>query len=248
MKTYLNNFIKSFKVKGVFLNIILYDLIFYFLATVSFIFGGYLLRTEIGKVDMSILDQYIMQRSPEEIQMLSSQMKGFFAVFILIILALIIAVVASWSLSRGLMYTSILKKKFNRRYFLKFAGLSFIIGAVAVAMTILFSKFAEIIAVLYLFYLLLFIFIYFTALIYTYFTKTEHHIFSSIGKGLTLGIKKIKHMFAPSILIFAVFIALSFLNYGIQRLYTIKYLSILFLIIYSAWARIYFVSEAEKVM
>ena len=248
MQKQLKDFIKSFKADKIFLNIILYDLIFYLIATVSFVLGGYALRTQVGKVDTSMLNQYILQRSPEEIQVLNSQMKAFFAVFILTILGVLIALLAAWSLSRGLMFTSILKKKFNKNYFLKFAGLNLIIGAAAVAVILLFSRFIEIPSVFYIFYAVVLILVYFIAMIYTYFTKKNNQIFNSIGKGLTIGIKKLKHMFIPLLLILAVFVILSFLNYGIQRYYQIKYLSIILLIIYSAWARPYFVSEAEKVM
>ena len=136
----------------------------------------------------------------------------------------------------------------NKKYFLKFFGLNAILGVVVFLVLLVFTKIIEIPNMFYLFYGIMLILVYFAAIIYTYFTKEKQEVFSSIGKGLTIGFVKIKKLIMPALFVVMVFVFVSLISFGLQKLITFKYLPLILLILFSAWARPYFVSEAKKVV
>jgi hypothetical protein len=208
----------------------------------------YILRTRINGVDLSMLNQQILQRSPEEVQALSSQLTSLLVILLLTIIFFLLALLLSWTLSRGLMWTTVLKKKFTKHYFKKFVGLNVLFGIVLAILIFVFSKLVELSYIIYIFYITFAIFIYFTAIIYTYFTKKEHQIFNSIGQGLTIGVKKLKHLIIPSLLIIVLLAVISIASFLLQKVYSSIFIIFILIILYSAWARPYFISQAEKVL
>ena len=104
----LNRFIDSFKQGKTFLKMMGYDLIFYVITTISIVLGGFLLQKQIAKVDTSMLNQQILQRSAEELQALNSQLKIFIIIFFAVLLVVFAAALLSWSWSRGWMYNDLL--------------------------------------------------------------------------------------------------------------------------------------------
>lgn len=243
----LNSFIDSFKQGKTFLKMIGYDLIFYVITTISIVLGGLLLQRQIAKVDTNMLNQQILQRSAEELQALNSQLKIFIIIFFAVLVVVLAAAILAWSWSRGLMYAELLKKKLTKKFYWKFAGLNAILGVAAIIFLGIFSRIIELSWAIYLFYALVLVIAYFVAFIYIYYTKTNHEIFNSIGKGLTMGAKNVDKMILPCALILIVFAVLSVINYLVQRAFPFAYLPLIMLIIISAWARPYFISETEKI-
>ena len=102
MKKQLIDFKDSFKLDAVFLKILLFDLLFYAVIMSSFAFIGFILKSQSDKVDLTALDpQYILQKSAEELQVVSAQIQNYFAIFIFTIILSIIIFLAAWSLSRS---------------------------------------------------------------------------------------------------------------------------------------------------
>lgn len=236
---YLNDLKKSVKFNKLHLSIILYDLLFYVITTVSFLVGGAILKRQSDSIDTSILNEYIIQRTPEEVSALNTSIAWFLVTFLVVFLLIAIAVIGSWSLSRGMMYAKMLGKKFDKKYFWKFFWLNVVLGIPLFIAVIVFSRLVQISWVIYLFYAFVAIVLFFVALIYIEYTK-KHEVFSSIGRGLSSANVK---LLIPALTIAGVFIIISYIIGQLGQVYSIKYVSLFVLILVSAWARPYFVEQ-----
>ena len=250
MNKQLTLFKDSFKLDITFIKVIIFDLLFYVILIPSFFVVGILLNKWAQKMDLDMLNQQILTKSAEEIQALTSQVQSFIAILIITVVILVLIILAAWSLSRGLIYTTLLKKKLTKGYFLKFMLLNLIIGIVALILLIFFSVIVNAIPpAIYLFYAVVLIAGYLSVLMCVLFTK-KNKIFNSIVKGFSEGAIKLKKLIIPCVLILVVFIILSLISFllGRAQLTITPYISLLIFVIFMAWARIYFVRQAEKVI
>ncbi len=146
-----------------------------------------------------------------------------------------------------MIYTTILKKKLTKTHFLKAMGFNFIFGITALVITIFFTSIAKVLPYSSSIFLLIFAIIsYFLFIIYVYFTKTLK-VFSSIGYGLSTGIKKLNKLAIPYLLIILVLAALTVLSFFIGRVRPLSsYFSLIIFVAFMSWARLYFIPEVEK--
>ncbi|MBD3355380.1 hypothetical protein GF361_05350 [Candidatus Woesearchaeota archaeon] len=244
MKKQLNNFKDSFKLNTDFLQIYIYDLLFYAIILPSLFFVQRLLSKRTSNLDLASI-QDLASQSPAQISMVTAQLNSFMAVFIASVVFMIILVLAAWSLSRGLIYTKIMKKKFNIKYFLKFMLLNLILGVIFLLLLASFSVFIKISSFKILLVISALITVYLWAFTYIYFTK-KNEIFYAIGKAVQAA-PKIKTLFIPCLLILAVFIILTAV-FSLLRITLSPYIALLILALFLTWARLYFVPEAEKIL
>ena len=136
----LKEFTDSFKLGMIHLKVILFDLLFYAITIPFFYAAGFFLAKQAEKMNLDLLNNQLLSRSAEEIQALSSQVQGLFFILIGAIVVVLAVIISAWSLSRGLVYTTLLKKRLTKDYFLKFAGLNLVLGVVFIAVVALFSR------------------------------------------------------------------------------------------------------------
>ena len=235
---------EAFK-KEAFLKIILYDLMFYFITAVSFFAIGKLITTWATSLDLAQLGPQILSQSGDQIASLNASIFYFIIALILLILLGLIILVAAWSFSRGMMYALLLKKKFDKTLFWKNFGFNFLISLLIILILLLFSRLIAFSSAIYIFYVVILVVMYFTALTYIQITKSKE-IFSSIGKALSFGTKEIKKLWFPVALITALAFGIGYSNTFLQRFIPSKYVGLALLILFAAWARMYFVQEVER--
>jgi hypothetical protein len=183
----LETFKKSFKIDTTLIKIILFDLLFYAITIPSFILMGIFLNKKSQGIDLAALNQNILAKSAEEVQLLATQMQNYFISFIGAIILAIIIVLAAWSLSRGLIYTNLLKKRLTWKYFFKTMGLNLLFAIIAIILLVFFSVLVQaIMPSVNLFLLVALIIIYFIMLSMIYFTETGK-VFKGIGKAFSQG-------------------------------------------------------------
>jgi len=251
LKKQLIDFKDSFKLKPNFLKIMLFDLLFYVITIASLFFFGFVISKYSEKIPAGMLNADIFSRSPEELSLLASNMQGFYIAIIVSVIASIIITLAAWSLSRGLIYTNLLKKKLTPRYFFKLLGLNTLLAIIILILLVFLSVIVKIIpAAGYVLLALILIAIYFITLIYIYFTKSDK-LFKSIGTALSKGTKAIPKLIFPCFLIIVVYILINIISSLIKKALqanTATYIiSLLIFIVFLAWARIYFTEEVSKV-
>ena len=247
-KTELKEFINSFKLKFNFIQILLFDLIFYIVVLPSIYLAALIINRQGVKVDTTLLTpEAIATASELEITLLSSQVRSLVVWTLVSFAVVFILALLTWSFTRGLIYTKLLKQKFTLKYFKKFIGLNiFLIMAlipILVFLAVLLK--AELMSFIVVSVALLLAVAYFISLIYIQFTKNKQlKVFASIGEGLSLGAKKFKKLLLPGILIIIVGYIINVIS---VRLPPSTYTSIILFAIFMAWARIYFVSTVERV-
>ena len=243
-------FLDSFKFKKNFLYIIGYDLLFYIIAVIFVKLFGFIIEKMSSGVDMSILNRAVLDPSPAQVEIVTQTVMGakavvyVFAIFVVLYLVILLF---AWSLSRGLIYCTLLKKKFNSKYYWKFLLLNLVFF---VPLLIMFFSFVYVIKELpYAIYVLMFLILavsYFLTLSYI---KFDHKVFKAIGSALEFGFTKIHKMLIPFVLILLMFFVMSFITSGVNRMVSFglkPYVSVVLFVVYMAWARIYFVRVVEK--
>ncbi len=244
MKKQLTTFKNSFKLNMNFLQIYIYDLLFYAIILPSLFFIQRILSKRTSNLDLASI-QDLASQSPAQISMVTAQLNSFMAVFIASVLLMIIIILAAWSFSRGLIYTKILKKKLTLKYFLKFMLLNLIIGIIFLLLLASFSVFIKVSSFKILLVISALITVYLLTFTYIYFTK-NNQIFYALGKSIQ-AVPKIKTLFIPCLLILAVFIILTAI-FSLLKITLSPYIALLILTAFLTWARLYFIPEAEKVL
>lgn len=253
LKQELKLFLDSFKLKKNFLYIILYDLLFFIIAILFVKFFGGIIGKMSSNVDLSIVERVLISPSPAQTEILKATVNNvkmvIFGAMIAFTLYLII-IIFIWSLSRGLIYTTLLNKKFDKKFYWKFLLLNLLFY---IPLLILLFAFIYVIKELpqaiYALFLILLIAVYFLALSYISFVKIGK-VFKAVGNALEFGFTKIHKMIIPLILIIIIFVIMSLITANIIKILSFAiqpYVSLLIFIIYLAWARIYFVKVVEKI-
>ncbi|MBD3248745.1 hypothetical protein GF336_01750 [Candidatus Woesearchaeota archaeon] len=235
----MKNLLKPFKTKE-FIFILLYDLLFYLIfIPFSYLFA-YIINSKTNAIDMSVLEQHTLQTMPlAESEIILSQMQSL--VYWIVGLGIILASIAilSWSLSRGLIYTRLLKQRFDKKYFKRFNLLNLLLLIIIIIISMIIFSLASLNPYAVFLYIPVFIIAaYFITLTYIQFTK-KTKIFKAIEKGLKAGFTK---NIIPALIILGVFILLNLLA-SILPYNIIINTALLFIFI--TWARVYFV-EAVK--
>ena len=245
-KSEFKEFFNSFKLKFNFLQIILFDLTFYAAVFLTSIVSTKIMEAKGTGLDTSMLtEQALTAASEAELAVFASGFKGFIIAAFAVIIIMALVVLLGWSLTRGLIYTNLLKKKLTKTYFIKSVGLNIVLAIIVFVVMMFISVLLQmqIQAIIYFSALLLGSIIYFISLIYIQFTKTLK-VFESIGEGLSFGTKKFHKLLMTVVLILIVG---AILNYLVSFLPYSIFLIMIFFIVYLAWAKTYFVNTVSRV-
>ncbi|MBU0629151.1 MAG: hypothetical protein KKC75_08240 [Nanoarchaeota archaeon] len=235
IKTYLHSF-KNIKLLS---KVFIYDFLLVLSLYFTFILSKMIVAPAIQSLSSINLDS-ITEKSLEELQSAACTMKHFFIVLILTAIGAFLITVIFYSLTQGLAWNEILKKKLKITPLLKFSLVNllwFTISAAIISIFIIGSNQAAFkITMIILSAMLL----YLSMLLAYLFAKNPK--FSQLKQTFKIGILKIHHVIIPLALIaITIFIAGALL-----RLYekTIDcqtaYLSILISILLFSWVKIYF--------
>lgn len=249
IKNFFMDFANSFKPKLIWLYIIIFDLFFYGVSVFAVKLFGSFLTNKSNTFNLPAATD-LTTLPAAELEMLANQLQNLFISLVVSSIILVIVILTAWTLTRGFIYSLLLKKKFTKKVFGKFILLNLFLSAVITVILVFFISIGLLVkdaiqSYYFVFYAVLLVISYYLALNYIFFTK-KNVIFESIGKTLTTGTKNIPKLFFPCLLILIV----SFIVQRIHLLISVQAAPILSLIIFTlfmAWARSYFVKEAEKI-
>ncbi len=236
----MKNLLNPFKTKE-FIFILLYDLLFYAIFIPCSYLFAFAINKKTNAIDLSALEQQTINTvSIAESELILSQMQSLVTWMVGLGILLASIAILSWSLSRGLIYTRLLKEKFNKKYFIRFALLNLIVLIIIAILSIVIFSLVSIHPYALLLYIPFFaIASYFITLTYIKFTKNIK-IFKSIKRGLKAGFTK---NIIPALIILGIFILLNLLA-SILPYNIIIYTALL--LVFMAWARMYFVDEVKR--
>ena len=232
------------------IHIVLYDLIFFSISFLSlFLFGRYLQNKSI-ELNLISIDQ-LMGLPPEDLVLLSSQLKGFLMAIIIGFLLVALIVFLSMCIFKALIWFKVVKKKIELNDISKFTLLNllwFLIWSVLAVVLFWFMK-KQLLAPFFIIIALLMM--HFTNLLYIFFTDSKGlgAGFGVIKESFKFGIKKAHMFILPYFIMFIVFLAVlqlywlySFMPEGVQSVIT----SIVILT-YLAWSRMYLYSVVKGI-
>lgn len=269
MKNQIKKLKESFSLNKQFLVSYLYDILFYIIILPCFFISFYILSSASSNIDSSLLEN-IASLAPEKAQIIISQWYSLVALSLALALLLFIIASAAWSLSRSLIYTSMLKEKFSLNYYIKFFLLNifyllkfiffFIIPLACFTSVITIvigpgEAFAKFITLVMMIAVL--ILSYFISLSYIIFTKNkEKKIFKSWTGSLDTGIANIKRFLFPSAVIFIFFaiigVIISNMPLLTERISLSPFISVILIALiftlFTTWARRYFIMETENLV
>ncbi|TKJ17699.1 hypothetical protein CEE44_04165 [Candidatus Woesearchaeota archaeon B3_Woes] len=189
----------------------------------------------------------MMQLQQTEISQISSQLSNFlWSIFVGIAIVALVTFIAM-CIFKGLIWFRIANKKFNFNYSKKFILLNLLWFLIWITPAILlfFVLKKEIIA--YLLVIITILLLHFTNLLYISFTKNPK--LSSIKKAFKIGIKKIHLFILPYLIAIIIFLVISQLYwlYNFMPGNTSTIITVLILIIYLAWFRIYLYNVVKDI-
>ncbi|MBW2978203.1 hypothetical protein KY331_05125 [Candidatus Woesearchaeota archaeon] len=245
----LKDFKDSFKPKITWIYIMLFDLLFFAVAILTLKGVGSFLEKKMAVINMPEGD--LLSMTQEQLQPITAQLQDLVISIGISVILVFIVMIAIWSLSKGLIYCTILKKKFTKQYFKKFFLLNLFLSIVIIIiLTFLMtvgSVLKELVAFRHIFYIFLLAVAYYLSINYIFFTK-HNKVFESIGKTLTFGTKNILKLLIPCLLIYIPFqIIFTTLTLIPIPLFFAPFVSLIIFVIFMAWARNYFVQEVNKI-
>jgi len=251
IKKFFKDFADSFKPKISWLYIILFDLLFYGI-TVLLVKGvGSYLAGKSNAINLPVIED-LTALTAEQVQPIASQVQSLVISTILLSILIFVVILGTWSLSRGLIYSILLKKEFNKKSFKKFILLNLFLFVVITIILTFFTAIGLILQELvlsyrYVFYLVFLVIAYYLSINYIIFTK-HNKVFESIGKALEFGTKNMPKLLIPCLLILIVSLILTNIQpfLGIP-LAIAPFVSLIVFVIFMAWARIYFVHKVEEI-
>ncbi|MBI2128813.1 hypothetical protein HYU07_01105 [Candidatus Woesearchaeota archaeon] len=163
-----------------------------------------------------------------------------FLFFIILVLAV--------SAFKSIQWSKILKQKLNRAFFIKFLSLDLIWHLLWLVLIIITAFIFKIMISAYLIIIELLLFLYFTAILHSIFSK-DKKIFGMMKEAVKIGISKFYYFLLPLAIIIILPIILlnlfSFL-YSTSRWNFLIIIAILIILFYLSWSRIYFSLIARK--
>lgn len=245
---FFRRFVYSFKPKLSWLYMAILDLIFYGAASLAVKLTGSFLTRKSAGIDLPLTSD-LTKLPTAQLELLTGQIQNLFISIVVSSLLLLIILLVGWSLTRGMIYSLLLNKKFTKKYFKKFTLLNLFLFAVLTVILVFFTSIGLLLRDIvpyynYVFYFVLLAIAYYLSVNYIIFTR-KNLVFDSIGKSLVFGTKKLPKLFIPCIFI----LIISLFVQGIHTLMPVQSAPILTLIVFTifmAWARTFFVQEAEK--
>lgn len=249
-----------------------FDILFYAILIPSFALFTYIINSFTENIDTSLLSEQIIYESPEMIQALNSSLQSLLIAFISGGIIFFILAVLGWSISRGLCYSKLLKKKFNKEYLIKlffmnlfyavFIGLIIILPFLALISSInAILQGGRILAyiVLIISNVVLFLIAYMISTSYIIMTKKDTKIFESIGKAITKCAKNLKNIYKEGIIIIVATMIITAVLLRVQNYIVFNttqnagaiitmIVTIIFLATTSTWARNLFVKKMEEMV
>ena len=217
----------------------LYDAIYWML-----IFGGaYLFQWRMqAKVAVAQAGTTLTKEAmanPQLTAQNAAQLQGFFFSILTGALLLLVFAFIAYTLFRGLTWTTITRQKLNKKFLKPWAGLNavwWIIWTPIFLIVILALKGNPLTQGAILF--LLAVASYFTVIVHTLFTQT-HKIGHSLANGLGYGLSKLHLLIVPYTYAFVIYIILFQLFRLFQGTTVLRPVSMLFVVLFIAWLRIY---------
>jgi hypothetical protein len=169
----------------------------------------------------------------------ATQIQGFFYTILIGALILLVFAFIAYTLFRGLAWTTITRQKLNKKFLKPWAGLNavwWIIWTPIFLIVILALKGNPLTQGAILF--LLAVASYFTVIVHTLFTQT-HKIGHSLSNGLGYGLSKLHLLIIPYTYAFVIYMILFQLFRLFQSTAILKPVSMLFVVLFMAWLRIY---------
>jgi len=204
LKTYAN----SFKNKKILL-VLAINILFILITTILIKLTKIISQSQLQKINEIDLSNIVSQ-TEAQLQATVSTLRGFALFAVLTAILFLLLLIINWSLCQGIIYNVLLKKKFSLKYLNKFLLLNIIwfIPWLIIIFIVLFGGKIESFMIPTLIFL--FLFLHFSLILYTLFTKNNK--LSQIKKSLKLGITKFHYFIIPYIIITITFIILSQLN------------------------------------
>jgi len=226
--------------------IVLYDLIFYSVFFICFLIFGKFLQKKA--VILSTLPMEKLMELPEsELNTILTQLQGFILTLVIGFLLIALIIFIAMCVFKLLIWLKTAKKEFKLAYLKKFILLNilwFLLWLIPIIIIFLFIK-RELIAPLLL--IIFILAVYFTNILYILFT--EKRDISTIKNTFKLGFKKIYLFIIPYIII-TILLLVTFQLYWLYKFTPQNIQSIITLIIiliYAAWARIYLYNVVSSI-
>ena len=244
IKNNFDFFINSFKrIKLTFFLVLLLDFAFYF---ISYQLGKLLIKILSQKADSISLEQSLANLSQQAAASFLGSVRGFFIFLIFSIILFLIAMIVNWSLFKGIIWSITANKRFNLKFFKKFALLNFIwLPAWFFVILLLDIILKPEVAVIYSLIMAIIAF-YFTNVLYSLFLKENK--LKNIKEAFKLGFKKIHYFALPyAIIIFMLLIFLNAQNFIVAKINLNPNLYLVPILVLAAWLRYYFVEIVDKI-
>lgn len=216
----------------------LYEALYWLVIFGSAYFFQYLVQSKMAVSQGAALTREQMM-NPELVTQGTAALKEFVTFLFVGGALLVIFSCIIYSISRAFIWATITNQKTNKKYLLKFTLLNIAWWAIWLPLYIILNvglkndpRVKESMVVLLLFGY------YFSPIVHTIYTK-KHLIGQSIGNGIAWGISKVHRFIIPYILIFVTYVILYQLFRLVETTAWAKAVSILFIIIFIAWARTY---------
>jgi hypothetical protein len=220
----------------------LYDALFIASALFIFMLGSSLLGKAISK---------LMPLASDPFGIAGTQVSLLFkaiAVLAIWAVAVFVAIVIAQTIFKGLIWTTIMGKKFTSRYFKKlfWVNVSWFLLWLVTSLIIYYGASVKYrIYVQGIYYLLLF---YFTTILYILFTR-KNVIKRTISKALSLGVRKVRYFIIPYIYAVIIFVIISQLFRVINPATKLgMFIGVILTIFFIAWMRLYIYSIAKDVL
>lgn len=241
--------------------LIFYDILFYALFFLSLVIYGRLLTIlaeNLSGVGLDFLfeQEAITGTALAAVEAQASTMQQFLVAFLVVSIIVILLLIAFWSLSRGLLWCNLLKRKFDIAFFKKFYPMNilwaifffaaFSLTLYAVQQFLPFRSFRfHPVALMVTLGIFSAVALYFTELLY-YRAVKEPGILVPIKQALSLGFHG--NALFPFLFVILTFAILALLSYLLKPLQdTIEtYVSFALLLIFFAWMRYYLVRVYQK--
>ncbi len=240
-------FLNSLKLKKNILYVILLDLLCICATFVLSLF--YSLATSKIAASLQNLDlANIAAMGAEGLEQYAA-LKGAMYLFLIYSAILFILILLAYSLFQGLIWNTVLKKRFTWKYFGKFSllNLIWVLAWLIISILLLFILKDAVIILVILTYVLLFVMFYLTTILYVMFTK-KRKMWQSIKDTFNIG-KRVHLFILPYLLVLGLFIVLNLVliifSLLPQQIY--MFINLIILLAFFAWFRFYISDVIMKV-
>lgn len=220
----------------------LYDALFIASALFIFMLGSSLLGKAASKLIPFASDPFGIAGT--QVSLL------FKAIFVLAIwaVAVFVAIVIAQTVFKGLIWTTIMGKRYTKKYFKKLFWVNviwFLLWLITSLIIYYGARASYRVYVQGIYYLLLF---YFTTILYILFTR-KNVIKRSISKALSLGVRKVRYFIIPYIYAVVIFVVISQLFRIINPASKAgMFVGVILTVFFIAWMRLYIYSIAKDVL